>query len=238
MHENSSIAWLLKIGIFHLLSLSMAWAGPLEVGDVARKQGNFREALSVLMPLAEEGNVKAQTIVGYMYGKGQGSSLDYSEEVKWYRRASEKGFATAQFNLGVMYERGRGVSQDYAQALQYYKLAADQNDGDGQNSLGSMYGRGLGVTQNWDEAARLYRLAAMNGNDAGQDNWGAVHALGRGVPHDFTRSYMGLTASAEAGYVEAKVMRAAIGFFLPEASIALAKQMLTDCRGRNFKGCY
>jgi hypothetical protein len=49
---------------------------------------------------------------------------------------------------------------------------------------------------------------------------------------------MWLTASAETGYVEAKVMRAAIGLFLPEVSISLANQMLTDCRGRNFKGCY
>jgi TPR repeat protein len=34
---------------------------------------------------------------------------DYSEAVKWYRKAAEQGFPVAQSNLGLMYANGKGA---------------------------------------------------------------------------------------------------------------------------------
>ena len=53
-------------------------------------------------------------------------SADYSEAVKWYRKAAEQGNKQAQYNLGVCYESGRGVPQDYSEAVKWYRKAAEQ----------------------------------------------------------------------------------------------------------------
>ena len=51
---------------------------------------------------------------------------DYTEAVRWYRKAADQGNAFAQNNLGVMYDNGNGVAQDYVQAHMWYNLAAEQ----------------------------------------------------------------------------------------------------------------
>ena len=40
-----------------------------------------------------------------MYAKGQGAPQNYTEAVKWFRKAAVQGYAGAQFNLGVMYQK-------------------------------------------------------------------------------------------------------------------------------------
>ena len=59
---------------------------------------------------------------------GQGVSQDYSEALKWYRKAAEQGDARALFNLGLMYYNGQGVPPDYVMAYMWYNLAAAQGD--------------------------------------------------------------------------------------------------------------
>ena len=62
-----------------------------------------------LLRLAEQGDAEAQHKLGRMYGKGQGLSQNYSEAVKWYRKAAEQGLPEAQRSLGFMYAKGQGV---------------------------------------------------------------------------------------------------------------------------------
>ena len=54
----------------------------------------------------------AQNNLGFCYGKGNGVPKDYTEAVKWYRKAAEQGNATAQSNLGHRYYNGEGVAKD------------------------------------------------------------------------------------------------------------------------------
>ena len=42
-----------------------------------------------------------------MYDKGRGVPQDYSQAVKWYRKAAKQGDASAQYNLVVMYAKGK-----------------------------------------------------------------------------------------------------------------------------------
>ena len=55
---------------------------------------------------AEQGDAKAQYILGRMYENGQGVPQDYKEAVKWYRRSAEQGHSKAQFNLALRYANG------------------------------------------------------------------------------------------------------------------------------------
>jgi len=82
--------------------------------------------LSVLKAQAEKGDVEAQSDLGLMYAIGQGVSQDYTEALKWYRKAAEQGDALALYNLGVMYHEGHGVPQDDAEADKWFRKAAEQ----------------------------------------------------------------------------------------------------------------
>jgi uncharacterized protein len=57
-----------------------------------------------------------------------GVPQNYTEAVKWYRKAAEQGNADAQSNLGLMYYNGYGVPQDYVQAHTWFNLAASSYD--------------------------------------------------------------------------------------------------------------
>ena len=52
---------------------------------------------------------------------------DYTEAVKWYRKAAEQGHAFAINNIGVFYETGRGVKQDYLLAKEWYQKAVKKD---------------------------------------------------------------------------------------------------------------
>jgi TPR repeat protein len=43
------------------------------------------------MKQAEAGNAKIQNTLGVMNGNGDGGPQDYSEAVKWWRKAVERG---------------------------------------------------------------------------------------------------------------------------------------------------
>ena len=51
---------------------------------------------------------------------------NYTEAVKWYRKAADQGDAIAQYQLGRCYYNGEGVQQDYAEAIKLYRKAAEQ----------------------------------------------------------------------------------------------------------------
>ncbi len=93
---------------------------------IAYLGGDDASALQECKPLAEQGDAKAQYILGRMYDLGEGVPQDYAEAAKWYRKAAEQGDAKAQFALGAMYSYGRGVPQDYVQAHKWYNLAASR----------------------------------------------------------------------------------------------------------------
>jgi hypothetical protein len=50
-----------------------AFAGPWEDGMVAYNRGDYMPAIRLFRPLAEQGNAKAQHLIGVMYHKAMGS---------------------------------------------------------------------------------------------------------------------------------------------------------------------
>jgi TPR repeat protein len=125
--------------------------------DYAESARWYREA-------AEQGEAKAQCVLGFDYAEGQGVPQDYAEAVRWYRKAADQGNAKAQYGLGFLYALGQGVPQNYAEATRWYCKAAEQGDADAQYGLGLMYYLGQGVPRNYAEAVRWYRKAAAQGD--------------------------------------------------------------------------
>ena len=147
-----------------------AFAADLKKGVAAARNGDFVTALRELEPLAEQGNVHAQDLLGVTYENGEGVTKDYVEAVKWYRKAAEKGNVIAQNNLGYMYANGKGVTKDEVEAVRWYRKAADQGDASAQNNLGVMCYNGKGVPQDDVEAYKWYSLAAAQGHERAKKN--------------------------------------------------------------------
>jgi len=57
----------------------------------AFKREDYFVAYRLCLPLAEQGDPVAQSILGAMYGAGHGLALDYIEGYKWIILAAEQG---------------------------------------------------------------------------------------------------------------------------------------------------
>ncbi len=90
---------------------------------VAYDRADYKTALEVWLPSAEQGDPKAQTHVGEIYEKGLGSEPNYKAAYIWYKKAAEQGFSRAQFNLGTLYEEGKGIEKNQLMALNWYRQA-------------------------------------------------------------------------------------------------------------------
>ena len=97
----------------------------LESARQAYESGDYKTVTELLIPLAEAGDAEAQTDLGFMYANGLGVPQDYTEALKWYRKAAIQGYTKAQYALGAMYANGIGVPQDYVQSYAWFQLAAE-----------------------------------------------------------------------------------------------------------------
>ena len=102
-----------------------------------------------------------------MHNAGQGTRQDFSEAMKWFRKADKQGVVEAKSNIATMYIQGAGVPQDCTKGVHYLQQAASQNHGNSQLMLGSVHESGhfadLGFPRNTLKAMELYTLAAEQG---------------------------------------------------------------------------
>lgn len=91
-------------------------------------RADYRSALKVWLPQAEQGDPEAQNYVGEIFEKGLGQEPDYVSAISWYSKAAEKGYSRAQINLGYMYEKGLGVEKNITTALNWYRKASGIGD--------------------------------------------------------------------------------------------------------------
>ncbi len=108
-----------------LLVASSVLAQPdFEAGADAYKRGDYKTALALFRPLAENGESKAQTVLGLMYSYGEGVKVDFREAAIWYRRAAEQSYGVAQYSLAMLYLHGKGVPLDTDEVVKWLTLAA------------------------------------------------------------------------------------------------------------------
>ena len=154
---------------FILLAVSAVGAQTFEEASAEYNRGDYAVAFESFRTFAEQGDARAQFVLGTMYADGKGVPQDDAEAVRWYRRAAEQGDARAQVSLGYMYVQGRGVSQDYTEALRWFRQAAEQGDARAQIKLGAMYALGQGVPQDHVQAHKWFNLAASRFSSSEQE---------------------------------------------------------------------
>lgn len=153
---------------------------------------------------AEQGDAKAQAILGLCYLTGKVVKKDISEAVKWFRKAGEQGIAQSQHNLGVCYTNGMGVDQNHVEAVKWYRKAAEQGYSRAQFNLGHCYYLGDGIHKNYVEAIKWYRRAAEQGLPSAQYSLALEgYARGNGVAKNPLEAYVWFSLAAANGFDEA-----------------------------------
>ena len=106
-YNKSYISGLILL-VFAMGFQTMAFAG-LDEGLAAINAKNYKLALEELKPLADNGDVLAQTNLGILYEKGQGVAQDYMKATELFLKAAQKGDETALYNLVIMHGVEYGV---------------------------------------------------------------------------------------------------------------------------------
>jgi len=87
------------IAAAQILGIAGAVAGPWEDGMAAYNRGDYVPAIRLFRPLAEQGNAKAQSVLGVMYRKGEGVARNSVRAFIWFSRAAARGDARAKAEL-------------------------------------------------------------------------------------------------------------------------------------------
>lgn len=110
-------------GLLVALAITPMFMRTVEKGAAAYATGDYANAISILRPLADDGDPAAQYYLGEMYRFGRGFPKDEARAALWYKKAANHGSSDAQYALGMMYATGIGVSIDYVEAYRWLSLA-------------------------------------------------------------------------------------------------------------------
>lgn len=135
----------------------------LQIALQAFRAGNDATALSLLTPLANEGNAKAQYWLADAYEDDDpGVKPDMVKAEALLEKSAAQGFVPAERSLGQLYLRGTAALQDFGQAQTWLRKAATAGDARAQEELGHIYAFGLGVPQDRTQAYGWYENAALH----------------------------------------------------------------------------
>ncbi len=124
------------------------------------RRKDFEKAFELYMNLAEKGDVRIQSITGFMYLRGRGVSKDLQQARKWFEVAATKGDSEAEYYLG----RLSVISCDYVAAAQWFDKAAQGGFSPAMYRLAILYIVGKGVDKNMALAIDLLENAAERRN--------------------------------------------------------------------------
>lgn len=162
--------------------------------------GEYEKAMDLWMPLAEDGDAKAQFGIGYLYDKGLGVPRDTAEAIRWYRLSAEQDYALSQLNLGAIYQEGRDdFPADPGRAADWFRLAAEQGNADAQYNLGKLYYRGQGLPRHYELAIEWLQRAADQDHIKAINHLGILYARGLGVDANPERGFELVLQAAERG---------------------------------------
>ena len=94
--------------------------------DTAEVDEYYAAIMHQSLPLAEQGDANAQYTLGYIYEKGQGTEQDFSEAIRWYRKAADANHLPAQAHLGMLYASGKGAPQNDVLAYFWFTQVANR----------------------------------------------------------------------------------------------------------------
>ena len=157
------------------LSQSGLIGTPLKRANLAYKNGEYTKAFELYEPLAESGNQRAQSMVGWFYDNGYGVPVDDVEAAKWYLLAFNQGDANAAENLAALKLAGSGVPQNLEEARALFGVAAATGLPGAQLAYGQMLMAGEGGPIDKTQGLLWVSRAAEQGIAMAQYTMGQFH---------------------------------------------------------------
>jgi len=118
---------------------------------------------------ADQGNAKAEDILGTSYQNGEDVPQDYNLAAYWFQKSAEQGNASAQYSLGEMYYNGDGIEKDQVEGVKWYLKSAQQGESSAELNLGIAYYLGNGVIKDEVEGYAWSLCAAAQGKSGLRD---------------------------------------------------------------------
>jgi TPR repeat protein len=94
-----------------------ALAGPWEDGMAAYSRGDYVPAIRLFRPLAEQGNARAQKVLGVMFRKGEGVPKNAVRARMWFSLAAKRGEAGARAGLREVSQTMTALQISQAEAM-------------------------------------------------------------------------------------------------------------------------
>ena len=113
------------IAAAQFLGIAGAIAGPWEDGMASYNRGDYAPAIRLFRPLAEQGNAKAQRVLGVMYRRGEGVKRSSVRAFIWFSRAAARGDATARVEMREVSQTM--TPQELSQARQMAQACEESN---------------------------------------------------------------------------------------------------------------
>lgn len=158
-------------------------------------------ALEKLMVQAQNGDVRAQYVIGVFYSNGFVVPRDRKAAETWFRMSAERSYAPAQEVLGVLViQNSNGAKSDQIESFNWFYKAAKQGRADALYMVAVGYRLGEAVEKNEKTAAEWMLKAANKGNLAAQWEYAAMLREGNGVAKDLEASVNWLHKAATQGF--------------------------------------
>lgn len=123
MEDNSEILRADKVS-----ANNAAVAQELNAAFKLYEDKDFKKAFEKFIGIARIGEVKAQRMVGVMYGSAQGTEKDDKQAFRWFEKAAKNFDPLSMHHIGVRYFTGTGTKRDISQAAMWLTLATEFYD--------------------------------------------------------------------------------------------------------------
>ncbi|WP_303644674.1 tetratricopeptide repeat protein [Bacteroides caecimuris] len=163
-----------------------------------------RQAVDAITPVAEQGEMEAQMLLGKYYSWGYHSGCDNRKAIHWFEKAAVDGNPEAAMLIMEIYRNncpdGIDAERRKALILEWHRLwfyllelKADRNSADAAKSLMNLYiencpedinpEEGLGTARKWyDRWIEIMTAKAAKGDFVNKMNLADIHLYAEGVP--------------------------------------------------------
>lgn len=143
------------------------------LADKLYKEKKYERAMKFyekIEPYDTKGNYFVAGQLAEIYAQGNGTAINHSAAIFWYKKALEKShndmlYAMNMNDMGVAYDH----QKDFVSAFKCYKQAAIMGSATGQRNLAIDYINGYGIIQDYQEAYAWISVAIAQGLSNNQD---------------------------------------------------------------------
>lgn len=154
---------------------------------------------------ATQGDRESQFNLGTKFQNGYGVVINFSESVRWYKKAALQNHSKAQYRLGWRYYIGQGVHKNTSKSFYWWQESSLLGDREAQDKLGYSFHKGIGVEINLEKALFWYQKSASNGWPPAMHNLAGMYDFGAGVEKDMDKAIFWYKKATALNYIQSNI---------------------------------